>query len=98
LQQLGTPQQIYAEPASEMVAGFVGRGSLVSAVIAGGAAEIAGHRFPARGAGGTRVLLRPEALQPAETGIAVRIVDLSYQGAGYEVTGVIEATGERLLF
>jgi len=98
LQQLGTPQQIYAEPASDMVAGFVGRGSLLSAAITSNSAEIAGHRFPARGSGGARLLIRPEALHPAETGIAVRIVDLSYQGASYEVAAVIEATGERLLF
>jgi iron(III) transport system ATP-binding protein len=100
LQQLGTPQQIYAEPASAMVAGFVGRGSLVAATLRDGWAVLAGHGFQARGeaAGAARLLLRPEALRPAETGIAVRVADLSYQGPVYEVTAVIEATGERLLF
>jgi len=100
LQQLGTPQEIYAEPANAMVAAFVGRGSLLAATVGDGFAEVAGHRFAARGTPveGARLLLRPEALHPAATGIPVRVTDLSYQGPVYEVTAVVEATGEAVRF
>jgi iron(III) transport system ATP-binding protein len=102
VRQLGTPQAIYGSPASAMVAGFVGRGSLVSAEAVPGGVEIAGYRFAARGngpgGGRVRVLLRPEALAIGEAGIAVEVVDVSYRGPVYEVHARITGAGERLDF
>ncbi len=97
LQQLGSPQEIYAEPANAMVAGFVGRGSLLKGKVVEGQVEIAGHRLAARGrlpAGGdVNLLLRPEALAPAEKGIPVTVADVTYKGPVYEVTVAIAGGG-----
>ncbi len=100
LQQFGTPQQIYAEPANAMVAGFVGRGAIVRADAVDGAVGIAGHRFGTRGTlpptGPAQILLRPEALSPAQSGIRVTVTDLSYKGPVYEVIASVDGSGERL--
>ncbi|HTJ58844.1 MAG TPA: ABC transporter ATP-binding protein [Devosiaceae bacterium] len=100
IQQFATPQEIYSAPGNGMIAGFVGRGSVVSAEGDGEGVGIAGYRFPARGhaaAGSAKVLLRPEALRLGEDGIPARVVDLSYKGPVYEVLAALEGTGERLV-
>jgi iron(III) transport system ATP-binding protein len=101
LQQLGSPQQIYAEPANAMVAGFVGRGALVAGAAVEGMIEIGGYRFAARGrvpAGGeVRVLLRPEALMPGAEGIPVTVADVTYRGPVYEIAARTEG-GEVVSF
>ncbi|HVW91800.1 MAG TPA: ABC transporter ATP-binding protein [Devosia sp.] len=101
LQQLGSPQQIYAEPANAMVAGFVGRGSLVTGQAVEGKVDIAGYRFAARGplpaSGAVSILLRPEALAVAERGIPVTVADVTYKGPSYEIAAQLEE-GEVVTF
>jgi len=74
LEQEGTPEQLYAEPANAFVAGFVGRSSAVPVTVLGDGARgtrvrlrDAEWELPRRGdaaqaAGPARLLARPEAL------------------------------------
>jgi iron(III) transport system ATP-binding protein len=71
IEQVGTPQQIYREPASAFVADFVGKVNVISAIVEGdgrlrvGALALAGARGCAGVPAGTRVRLyvRPEEVQ-----------------------------------
>src|SRR5215217_3147793 len=86
VQQSGSPETLYREPANAMVAGFVGRGSLVSASVADGRIVLGGVPLAARGqVGGEKVtlLLRPENLVLAETGISATVGAARYVGVGY---------------
>ncbi|HEY4199576.1 MAG TPA: ABC transporter ATP-binding protein [Devosiaceae bacterium] len=98
IQQLATPQEIYAAPANAMVAGFVGRGNLVKGHANGNLVHIGDYGFGARGKGDGPValLLRPEALRLAETGIPALITSQSYKGPVYEVQLAIVGSGDRL--
>jgi iron(III) transport system ATP-binding protein len=86
VQQIGTPQRIYAEPANAMVAGFVGRGALVEAVVEDGVARIGEACVPVRGEGrgAVRLLVRPQAVSLAETGLPATVARVSFAGAHYE--------------
>ncbi|HTM77519.1 MAG TPA: ABC transporter ATP-binding protein, partial [Devosia sp.] len=100
IQQVGTPQQIYGTPANAMVAGFVGRGSIVSAEMNGQGASVAGYGFSVRGAaksGSAKLLLRPEALSLADAGIPAVVESASYKGPVYELHLRITGTGEQLV-
>nr|WP_314261348.1 ABC transporter ATP-binding protein [uncultured Devosia sp.] len=97
VQQVGTPQQIYAEPANGMVAGFVGRGAMLSATVTQGLALVDGVALPVRGAcnGPCRVLIRPQAIRLADTGLAATVTRRRYAGAYYETTLTLNS-GEQL--
>jgi iron(III) transport system ATP-binding protein len=99
VQQLGRPEQLYNEPENAMVAGFVGRGALVSARISDGRILLAGLPVPVRGrphGAGARLLLRPENLTFADAGIPATVVATRYAGAGYD-TILQLAGGETVL-
>ncbi len=93
LVQLADPKTLYREPATAMVAGFIGRGAVVGARVlereSGGTAlvEVLGARVPLRAPSGVapgpaEVLLRPEGLALADgAGIAVTVKRVIYQGA-----------------
>jgi len=90
LEQVAAPERLYREPATEMVAGFIGRGMVVDAVILGEAeggvlVEALEARFRARGQGRAgerrRLCLRPSDLRLAEDGIAARVTETRFQGA-----------------
>ena len=69
LEQIGTPDEVYARPASAFVAEFVGSVSKVPGTVAGGGqVEVLGHRIPLAQAqadlppgASVNVLLRPES-------------------------------------
>jgi iron(III) transport system ATP-binding protein len=88
---LASPRTLYAEPASEMVARFVGRGMVVPALVIGRNAErvvvdIFGTRLPVRGMGqsGERrsLCLRAEnlAIAPNGSGIRGRVTGFAFHG------------------
>lgn len=101
--QYAAPTEIYRAPVDESVAGFVGRGARLDATwLSDGEGtadiEIGGHRISARSAGHiggpkVRVLLRPETLSLAETGIPARVVSSIYRGPVFEVS--LEIPGQR---
>jgi iron(III) transport system ATP-binding protein len=93
--QAGTPQQLYEQPQTEFVAGFMGEAMLFDAVVdADGVARIGPMPLPARwpdAAGQTiRVAVRPEAwcLEPAASpqGLSGRITKHAYLGSVEELT------------
>lgn len=86
--QLGTPQDIYERPATEMVARFIGRGTLIPAEIAGGSARMLGHTVPVDGAqsGAATVFVRPQQARLDATGAPVRIETITYRGGHWEAT------------
>jgi len=84
--QLGTPQEIYERPATEMVARFIGRGALITADIAGGAALILGQTVSVDGAraGSQQVFIRPQQVTLDPDGAPVRIDAITYRGGHWE--------------
>ena len=90
------PRLLYAEPASEMVARFVGRGMVVPALVIGRTSErvvvdLWGTRLPVRGAGqsGERrsLCLRSENLAITPSGgIRGRVTGLAFHGAATLLT------------
>lgn len=105
LLQVGSPSDIYRSPADAKVAGFVGRGAVVTAKAVehngGGQVEIAGQRIPARlrgaKAGNLRVLLRPESLTIAETGLAATVASTTYRGPVHEIRLRLDSGEEVIL-
>ena len=102
--QVAPPEQVYRSPADDIVARFVGRGTLVTGHAIPddpGSIRIAGHSIQARTAGplaGTvRVLLRPEALSLAENGLPARVASTIYRGPVHEVRLVLEGDGGELV-
>lgn len=92
VEQIASPRTLYAEPASEMVARFVGRGLLVPATVIGRNSErvvvdVWGMRLPVRGSGqsGERrtLCLRSEDLSITMTGSGIRgrVTGAAYHGA-----------------
>ena len=91
IQQIGTPDEIYSNPANTFVAGFIGSPpmNLVSGEVVDGAFVAAGVRAPApSGLNGRRIIL------------GVRPEDCAISDAPAELTGVIygvEPTGDMTL-
>jgi iron(III) transport system ATP-binding protein len=90
IQQVAPPRRLYAEPATPMVADFVGRGLVVpldEAVAAKGGvleAKLWGHRIRLRAAAGgtsTHACLRPEGLVLAAQGILAKVERAVFEGA-----------------
>ncbi len=96
LQQMGAPQDIYARPANEMVARFIGRGTVVEADLDGTRASILGQDVPVAGSGQgrRRILLRPGDFTVADEGWPGAIASVQYRGgcweASVEGSGVLE--------
>src|SRR6478609_2793139 len=95
LEQLGTPDQLYAEPATPFVAGFVGRGSRLDAVLEESGSDhawvrIGGARVKPPGkrgsmpAGAVTLVARPEGWQrtaPTQGGLNGKVVERRTTGA-----------------
>ena len=106
IQQLAPPRDLYARPATEMVARFVGQGMPVPGRLLGPApdggvvAEIFGLRLNCRSAGDrtdgpATVVLRPEMLelvqQGAEDCLTARVVATTFRGGHTSVEAVLDA-------
>jgi iron(III) transport system ATP-binding protein len=83
--QVGTPEEIYAGPASLAVAAFVGDANLLSGVAAGTKVDTAIGVLRTTGAasGSVKVLVRPEALHLRRAGPgepSVEVVDREFYG------------------
>jgi iron(III) transport system ATP-binding protein len=95
VQQVGPPQQIYAEPSNAMVANFVGHGSMIGATITQGVALLGGVSFPVRGAsdGPAQLLIRPQDVRLAEAGLPARVTRSRYAGTHYETSLELKSGG-----
>ncbi|TVQ32810.1 MAG: ABC transporter ATP-binding protein [Geminicoccaceae bacterium] len=86
IEQDSTPADLYRHPATTFAASFVGTppmNLLPLTAVAGGfvVAGTDGPLLPFAGHDGLRLGIRPEALRLAETGFAVTVEGLDYQGA-----------------
>jgi iron(III) transport system ATP-binding protein len=105
LLQVASPSEVYRSPADAKVAGFVGRGALVTAHTVAAVdgrteVEIAGQRIAARGtiaSGPVRVLLRPESLAVAEAGLRAVVASTTYRGPVHELRLRLESGEEIVL-
>jgi iron(III) transport system ATP-binding protein len=91
--QAGTPEQMYEQPASEFVAGFMGEAmlfdaeSLADGCVRLGPLVVVPRRSAAPGA--VKVAVRPEAWQIGDAsapGLAARVAKCAYLGSFLEVT------------
>ncbi len=94
--QEGVPEEVWARPADEWVARFLGFANIVDAVVTDGYAQTAWGRFPveaaaeapgrARRDGPARLLLRTEALVPTADGaLQGLVVSRVFRGGRYRV-------------
>ena len=109
LQQLGTPQQLYRQPATRMVAEFFGKGVVlpveVLAQVSPGRLRIslAGETLELSGAaavGPAQLSLRPESILPAAGApphLIGRAVDATFRGADHLVTLALEQFGGKTI-
>jgi iron(III) transport system ATP-binding protein len=78
LEQVGTPEQIYHQPASRFVADFVGHSNFPPVKVrADGKVELAGQEIPVLGAypaGNARLFCRPEDIQVGSHSGAARLM------------------------
>jgi iron(III) transport system ATP-binding protein len=95
VEQVGTPEEVYRRPASAFVAGFVGRSSMIEAVVDAtpGTLRAAGHLIPAEAARGllygteVRAFVRPEDVRLGEAAhglpgaIEMEVVHVEFLGA-----------------
>ncbi|MDQ7251566.1 ABC transporter ATP-binding protein [Dongia sedimenti] len=90
LQQVAPPRGLYAEPATAMVADFVGRGMVVplDTAVPGRAGSVEAqlwgetiHLRSMRSGASMRACLRPEGLSLGETGIAAKVDRAVFEGA-----------------
>lgn len=91
LEQVGTPEEIYEEPANEFVAGFVGTANLLEATITDGQlsfgfADVSASNLSAS-RGEVTVIVRPDDIVVGRGPIEVEIVDIYYQGENIQATG-----------
>ncbi|MBE3550235.1 MAG: Putrescine transport ATP-binding protein PotA [Brockia lithotrophica] len=106
IQQIGTPKQIYDEPANRFVARFIGESNLFEGVMLEDyRVAFQGRVFTCVDRGFPReapvdVVLRPEDLEivPAGEGLLdVRIVSELFRGVHYEMVGVDDLGGRWLI-
>jgi len=111
IEQLGTPQEIYREPASAFVADFVGKVNVISAVAEGdnrfrvGALVLNGAAGADAVTPGTKVrlYLRPEDIVVADAAAShanaaqAKVTKVEFLGAFCHVTVAIADAGEQLL-
>jgi len=98
VEQIGSPEQIYLEPATMFVADFVGETTILAGERRGGSVALkAGGAFADPGKDGpVRVMIRPEKIQFAQSGIAAVVTDVVYFGASLKISARLPS-GESLI-
>ena len=85
IEQIGTPEDLYARPASPFVADFVGLNNRVAGVVRHGFAQVHGTALPlvdpSQADGGVQVFVRPEDVELAAAGIAGVVTSSSFLGS-----------------
>ena len=92
--QDGTPHACYARPASVRAARLLGDINVLDTTVRGGVASTPFGDLPAPGHadGPTSLLVRPEAMRLAETGVSAPVRAVSFAGAFHDVT--VEVAGQ----
>jgi iron(III) transport system ATP-binding protein len=100
IEQIGTPFELYTQPATRFVADFIGAANFLPGRYDGEQIELLGYRRPHRQdvpAGPVTVMVRPEAVEFApegEGGLAATVVSAAYLGPVTEF--VFDLGGEEL--
>ncbi len=100
--QIGTPREIYFEPATRFVAEFVGAANIVEAIGSDGAFVLPGGRIPAESTGAqgkVTLMLRPESIAvvaPEAAALAGRLESVTFVGDRQRMV-VIDAATRPLL-
>jgi len=85
IEQIGTPEDLYRNPATPFVAEFIGLSNRVSGVVTGGVVQVLGQQLPLihpeTPGGAVTVLLRPEDIDLASDGIPATVVSSSFLGS-----------------
>lgn len=85
IEQVGTPEQLYTEPATSFVATFVGLSNAVAAVLERGTVSAFGRTLPVLGTspadGPIIAYIRPENISFHSEGIAATVVASSFLGS-----------------
>lgn len=99
LMQWGTPQELYQQPRSAWVAGFIGKGSVLNLASAAQGRQLDGaqlhHGLSVSGGLRHPVLVRPEHVEIGEGGLAATVENCIYQGERY-LLALRLADGQRL--
>jgi putative spermidine/putrescine transport system ATP-binding protein len=84
VEQVGTPEELYRQPVSSVVAEFVGRSNRLPAVVEHGRALVLGAELPLlvpRAAGPAVVFVRPEHLRITQDGASAIVQESVFLGA-----------------
>jgi putative spermidine/putrescine transport system ATP-binding protein len=85
IEQIGTPEQLYTQPATSFVATFVGLSNPVAAELAGGVVTAYGTALPVLGTapddGPVTAYIRPEDISLSSHGIPATVVASSFLGS-----------------
>jgi iron(III) transport system ATP-binding protein len=92
--QLGTPQQVYAEPADLGVALFVGEAITFSSTANNGTIDTPLGRFPVDGKGNGTALLRPEQVRLDDSGTPATVDDVLFHGRDATILLRLEDGGQ----
>ncbi len=98
VQQVGTPREVYAHPASRQVAEFIGDANFLPGQVRDGLVDCELGTLPvlAAFAGPAEVMLRAENLQlSAETGLPVEVVGREF--FGHDQVILVRLSGDRVL-
>lgn len=84
--QIGAPQEIYARPANASVARFIGRGTLIPAVVTEDQADICGQSLSLAQApdGPCQLFVRPEQIEVSARGWPCTVTQIHFRGTGWE--------------
>lgn len=94
IEQVGSGRDLYHNPATRFVAGFIGDSNFLDTAevsVAGdrgrvvfpdgtAMADLPVHRSPGGGATAAQVMVRPQSLRLAATGLPVRVLDVTFLG------------------
>ncbi|MCL4186629.1 MAG: ABC transporter ATP-binding protein [Rhodobacteraceae bacterium] len=99
--QADAPETVYARPASEAVARFIGRGAVLPVQVAGGTADLGPVAVPAAGRAGdpaaARLLVRPEEVRLAADGpLGGQVTAALYRGGVWEGSVRVDGLAEPL--
>ena len=85
IEQIGTPEELYREPQTPFVAEFIGLSNRLEGVVTAGEVTVLGHTLPLlhrnTADGPVRVLLRPEDVELASSGLPGTVISSSFLGS-----------------
>ena len=105
-EQVAPPEEVYARPATEHVARFIGRAALADGALEAPQAGRAAARIgpfrataacpPDARPGHARIALRPEDIAPDPEGVPARLVSATYRGGVWEGEAEVDGLAEPL--